>query len=96
MRYALFGILLFLTACAGTAETRATNALAAACDGYQTVLAQLVPRKADMSPETIERINKTNETVDVVCLPDSVVDPVEAVGSVREAIGVLKAIKDAF
>lgn len=96
MKYIVIGLALLAAACTGTAETRATNALAISCDVYGTVLEELTPLRADgtLSDSHIERINQANELVDPACMPDSDVDPAEAVQTVREGVNLLKTIKE--
>lgn len=87
-----------LAGCAGSAETRATNALAAACDSYATALGQLAERRAAgaLSPDAVARVDRINETVDPLCLPGSSIDPAEAVGVVRSGLSILTSIKESL
>ena len=87
---------LMLAACAGTVETRATNALGIACTSFAATLEELAPlRKAGkLSAASVDRVEGAKAVVDPVCLPDAIVDPKEAVGIVRQGIDVLKSIKD--
>lgn len=87
-------LLLFLAACAGSAETRATNALAIACDSYATTLGELADhREAGRLTETqIARVDSANALTEPICTADSVVDPASAVGTVRGALTILKGI----
>ena len=96
MKHLILIAALGLAACAGSAETRAINALAAACDGYATVLSALADHKADLSASQIGMVDSANAAVDPLCLPGSVVGPAQAVGVVRDAIGILKSIKGAL
>lgn len=96
MKHLILIAALGLAACAGSAETRAINALAAACDGYATVLSALADHKADLSASQIGMVDSANEAVDPLCQPDSIVDPTKAVGIVRDGIDILNAIKGAF
>lgn len=98
MKYLLIAGMLALGACAGTVETRGTNALAIACDTYATVLDQLTPlRRENKIPDDMERrVNAANSAVDTVCLPGSPVDPADAIGTVREGIDLLKSVKEAL
>lgn len=86
--------LIFLTACAGTPQTKATNATAIACKAYAKALDKAADNKSKLTVNQIETINKTNKVTDVICLPDSPIDPAAAVSVVQSAIktveGVLK------
>lgn len=85
---------LMLAACAGTLQTRATNALAVACDTYATALAQLAPlRAADaLTADQVTRVDATNAAVDPLCSSGSAIDPSAAVGTVQSAIITLEGI----
>jgi hypothetical protein len=96
MRNSIIALALVLAACAGSPETKATNALGVACDTYSTVLTQLVPHKPDMSADTVGRIDSANQIADKACLPGSDIDPAKAVETVRAAINTLKSIKESF
>jgi hypothetical protein len=97
-RLIVIGLLLAMTACAGTAETRATNALAIACDSFATGLDQITPiRKAGkVSPDNVTRVDAAIRLVTPVCSSDAVVDPDTAIGVVREGIDLLKSVKSAL
>jgi hypothetical protein len=88
------GLALLLMGCAGTSETKATNAVAIACDSYATLLEGLTPYKAEMSEAQIARVDATNLLVDPVCLPGSVIDPATGVQTVREGIGLLRNLRE--
>lgn len=90
-------LVLVVSACAGTPETRATNGLAIACDTYATVLDELTPYReaGELSPANINRVDSANAMVDPVCLPGSIVDPNSAIALVRNGINLLTAIKGA-
>lgn len=90
------GLALLLMGCAGTADTRATNAVAIACDSYATLLEGLTPYKAEMTVAQAERVNATNLLVDPVCLPGSMIDPAAGVQTVREGIGLLRNLREAM
>jgi hypothetical protein len=92
VRSLALALLLVLGACAGTAETRANNALAAACDSYATVLEQLVPFKADLTLTQIGRVDAANTIAAAPCASDSALDPAAAVGAVNAAIGLIQAV----
>jgi hypothetical protein len=97
-RYLIIGLLLAVGACAGTAETRATNALAIACDSFATGLDQITPiRKAGkVSPDNVNRVDAAIRLVTPVCSSNAVVDPDTAIGVVREGIDLLKNVKSAL
>ena len=92
MRTLAFACALFLAACAGTPETRATNAVAIACDGYAVALSELASFKSRLTPEHVAAVNKANGYVDAVCLPGA---PVTAGGleTVRQATALLALVK---
>ena len=92
MRNIAFALLLVLAGCAGSAETRANNALAVACDSYATVLEQLVPFKADLTLTQVGRVDAANTIAAVPCSSGSAMDPAAAVGAVNAAIGLIKAV----
>jgi hypothetical protein len=92
VRSLALALLLVLGACAGTAETRATNALAVACDSYATVLEQLVPFKADLTLTQIGRVDAANTIAAVPCSSGSTIDPAEGVGAVKAAINLINAV----
>ena len=84
---------LAVTACAGTSQTRATNALAIACDGYATALEQATPFKPKMSVDTVKRIDSANEKVAQVCKPgisDAISD---AITLVEQATNLIKTAR---
>lgn len=87
-----------LVGCAGTAETRVTNALGVLCDTYATTLDELTPLKAEgkLSAGQVEKVDTANELIDPVCSQDSIVDPEEGVKAVRSALATLTSIKEAF
>jgi hypothetical protein len=89
---------LALAACAGTPETRATNALAIACDSYATTLDQINPLIAQrkLSTANVERVVAANKLTNPVCKTDSVVDPEGAIGIVNQGIGLLTAVKNSL
>ena len=90
--------LLFLAACAGDAATRATNALAIACDSYATLLDQINPLIAQkkLSTDNVKRVVAANSMTNPVCKTDSVVNPETAVGIVNQGIGLLTAVKNSL
>ena len=92
-RLMILPLLLVLASCAGDTQTRATSALAIACDTYATVLENLTPRKASLSKTTVARIDATNKLVDPVCLPGSKINPAEVVDIVQNGIALLNAVK---
>lgn len=92
MRNLAIVLVLVLAGCAGSAETRATNALAAACDGYATALDQLVPFKADLTDSQIGRVDAANTIAAVPCSSGSTIDPAEGVGAVKAAINLINAV----
>ena len=93
--YALFAVAL-LAACAGTADTRAVNALAIACDTYSTALEQATIYKADMTANQIHRIDTANDLVGRACASDSTIDPRDGVAVVEQGIALVKTVKEAF
>lgn len=92
----IVALALILTGCAGTPETRATNALGIACDAYASALLQLAAVKQKMSERQIGQVDGVNKVIDPICSPGSEVKPAEAVKTVRDAIDTLKKIKEAF
>lgn len=91
------GIIAFaIIGCEGTAEVRALNSLAIACDTYAEVGNQLVPmrKSGKLSKGTISKVNKSNSVVEPVCSgKNRVVDPETAIQVVNQGISLLKAIK---
>jgi hypothetical protein len=81
-----------LVACAGSPQTRATNSVAIACSTYAKALDKAADNKARLSPGQVETINKTNKVTDVICLPDSPIDPAAAVSVVQSAIKTVEEI----
>lgn len=99
MKYALmFCGVLALSACAGTAETRATDSLAIACDTYATTLDTLAPLKGagKLSANNIAIVDKANSYVKPVCGSGSVVDPAQAISLVNQAITLVNTIRGAI
>jgi len=92
-RFFILPVMLALASCAGTADTRATSALAIACDTYATALDQLTPRKASLSDTLKGRIDGANALVKPVCAKDAVIDPAVAVQTVQSGIALLNVIK---
>jgi hypothetical protein len=92
MRYFAIIAFIFLIGCEGSAETRATNTLAIACDTYGEVLGQLVGIKGSLTASQIETVDSTNQRVDVACSSDSAVDPAAAIGIVRSGVTILKGM----
>ena len=86
-------VLVGLAGCAGDAQTRATVALAAACESYATALDQLTPRKATMKLTDIRKIAVMNEIVAPICRSDSPVDPAQVVGVVQSAVALINSVK---
>jgi hypothetical protein len=95
-RYLIILAVLALGACAGTAETRATNALSIACSSYAVTLSSLSQYKKDgkLPSDWLTRIDAANALVDPVCLPGSIVDPATAIGVVNSGIGLLTQVKN--
>ena len=98
MKYLAIVALLALGACAGTAEVRATNSLAIACDSFATALDQLTPLRKDgkISADNVKRVDSAIAVVSPVCKSDSVVDPATAVGVVRQGIDLINQVKGSF
>jgi len=92
--FAPLALVLFIGACAGTAEVRSVATLAIACDSYATVLEELAPLRATgkLSEGDIAKVNAANELVDPICAANSEVDPSEYVGTVKAVTAQLKAI----
>lgn len=84
-----------LSACAGTASTRATNGLAIACDTYSAALDQLTPLKAagKLSASNIAKVDTANSYVKPLCGSGSIVDPASAVSIVQNAIQLVTTIR---
>ena len=86
-----------LAGCAGSTETRATNALAIACDSHAKLLRELAPYKAKMSKGTVLVVDRSRDLVRPVCSKESaVIDPKTAVGIVNSGITLLKDLKSKF
>lgn len=81
-----------LVACAGSPQTKATNTVAIACATYAKALDKAADNKAKLSPSQIATIDKTNKVTDVICLPDSPIDPAAAVSVVQSAIKTVEGI----
>lgn len=81
-----------LVACAGTPQTKATNTVAIACSAYAKALDKAADNKAKLSGIQIATIDKTNKVTDVICLPDSPIDPAAAVSVVQSAIQTVEGI----
>ena len=98
MKYLAIVALLALGACAGTAEVRATNSLAIACDSFATALDQLTPLRKDgkISADNVKRVDSAIAVVSPVCKSDSVVDPATAVGVVRQGIDLINQVRGSF
>lgn len=93
---ALFAAMLLplaLSACAGTAETRATNALGIACQTYAAALNALGDRKATLSRGQIDKVNSVNKMTDPFCSSGSPFDPAAGVAVVEDAIRLIKQLK---
>lgn len=98
MRIIAIVLLLTLGACAGTAEVRATNALAIACDSFATALNQITPlRKAGkISADNVSRVDAAISVVDPVCSTDAVVDPKTAIAVVQQGISLVNQVRSAL
>jgi PBP1b-binding outer membrane lipoprotein LpoB len=83
---------LALAACAGSPQTKATNAVAVACDAYQEVLSKAADNKARLSSGQIQTIDRVNKVTDAVCLPGSPIDPAASVAVVESAIKTVREI----
>lgn len=95
-RYLIIIALLALGACAGDAATRATNALATVCDSHASVLKQLTPYKAKMSPGNVAKVDASVTIARPVCSKDAVVDPKTAIGVAQSALDMLNQVKDSL
>lgn len=84
---------LTLAACAGTDETRATNALGIACQSYAAALNALGDRKATLSRGQVDKINSLNKMTDPFCSSGSPFDPATGVAVVEKAIAIIKQLK---
>lgn len=95
MKHLVIVALLVLSACAGTAEVRATNSLAIACDSFATALDQITPlrREGKVSADNVKRVDAAIAVVSPVCKSDSVVDPATAIGVVRQGIDLINQVK---
>lgn len=91
-RLLIIAMPLALVACAGTPQTRATNTVAIACASYAKALDKAADNKSKLSAGQIETINKTNKATDVICMPDSPIDPAAAVAVVQSAIKTVEGI----
>ena len=92
----LFLTAFILGACSGTAEVRATNSLAIACDSFATALDQVTPlrRAGKLSAENVKRVDSAIAVVTPVCSKDnSVVDPATAIGVVRSGIDLVNQVR---
>lgn len=87
--------LLAMAGCAGTVETRSTNALAIACDNAATVLDQLTPMKVagKLSAATIARVDNGKKVIDPVCKGGYAGNILSAVGDVEQAIALFTSAK---
>lgn len=87
-------MLALLAGCAGSTATKATNSVAIACDSYQTLLVQATALKKNgkLTAKQVSTIDSLNKATDVVCLPNSPIDPAAATGVVESAITVIKGI----
>lgn len=92
MRSLAFALLFVLAACAGTAETRAVNALAIACSTYASALTQLVPFKADLTANQVGRVDAANVIAGQACASDSALDPAQAVGTAKAALFLVNVV----
>jgi hypothetical protein len=81
-----------MVACAGSPQTKATNAVAVACDAYQEVLSKAADNKAKLSSGQIQTIDRVNKVTDAVCLPGSPIDPAASVAVVESAIKTVREI----
>lgn len=91
-RLLIIALPLALAACAGTPQTKATNAVAIACDAYAEVLSKAAANKSKLSSGQIHTIDKVNKATDAICLPDSPIDPAASVAVVESAIKTVKEI----
>jgi hypothetical protein len=83
-----------LAACAGDAQTRATAALAIACDSIGTSLGQLAPLRAQgrLTAGQVKAIGQIRDATAPACASGSAIDPAAAVVFVEAAAGQLKSI----
>lgn len=88
----LFAGVLVINGCAGSTQTKATNAVAIACDAYSEVLKKAAANKSKLSSGQIQTIDKVNKATDAVCMPDSPIDPAASVAVVESAIKTVKEI----
>lgn len=94
MKYLVVIVGLFLAACAGDTATRATNALGIACKTHAEALKQLAPRKAGMSQDAVDIVDKSVSLVRPVCSKKgAVIDPKTAIKIVNSGIALLKDVK---
>ena len=98
MKQTFLAIALFLSACAGDAQTRATSALAISCNSYATLLDQITPLRAQgkISAVNVARVDASNNLTKIACAKGSTLDPAAAVETVERGIVLLTAIKDAI
>jgi hypothetical protein len=98
MKYLLVIGLLVLASCAGSPETRATNALAISCDAHAAALEQVAPliRDRKLSASNVARVKASTDLVRPLCSKDAVVDPDQAVGIVRSGIELLNSVKSSL
>ena len=89
-------VLFVLAGCAGTTETRATVGLGIVCSTYAVALEQLTPYVADgtLSDSNLDRMIAANGVVDPFCLPGSILDPAVGVFVVKDAITLLRNLKE--
>lgn len=93
LKVSALSALLALASCAGQdAETKAIIALAVACDNYSAALETLTPRKASMSLSAVQKVDATNKAVDPLCKKDATIDPVVAISTVSQAVGLLRGL----
>lgn len=86
-------LLLAVSACKGTDQTKAVTSLAIACNSYATMLDQLTPKKPTMSKENVARIDAVNQVVSPACKKDSPFDPAAVVATVENGLQILSVLK---
>jgi len=96
VKYLAIVALLALGACSGTAEVRATNALAISCDAFATALDQVTPlrKQGKISADNVKRVDAAIAVVTPVCSKSgAVVDPATAIGVVRQGIDLVNQVR---
>src|SRR5262249_5679415 len=85
-----------VASCQGTPDVRAVNALAITCDAYATGLEQVTTYKANLSAETVKRIDSANAKVKEVCNTQVAGNVADSITLVQQAMTLIKTAQGAM